>query len=479
MGQLLPHWLTKQASIFPHKIAIELQNGESITFLELKEKSQSFAKKLACVQVKKNTHVGILATNCTDMIIAVYALSYLQAVAVLFNTRLTNTELEYQIEDADVHLLITTAERKNNTFLVNTKSFQEIYACDEQPIVIQREMDMDRPFTMMYTSGTTGEPKAVIHTYGNYWWSATNSALNLGVLHEDKWLATLPMFHIGGLSIFIRSLIYGTTVYLMEKFDDAAIHEAIMTKNVTIISVVTVMLHKLVDRLGADNYPATFRCMLLGGGPAPKALLERAKKRRIPVFQSYGMTETTAQLVALSPADALHKIGSSGKPLLAADVKINEAGQDTVGEIFVKGPMVTNGYYKREAINKHVFQEGWLATGDMGYFDDDGYLYVVDRRKDLIISGGENIYPSEVEQVIARMEGIKEVAIVGKKDEVWGAVPVAFIVVENQVIQPDEVLAFSKKYLAKYKLPKAIYFIEQLPRNASNKIVRGELINRL
>ncbi|MGM8211939.1 o-succinylbenzoate--CoA ligase [Virgibacillus sp. W0430] len=476
MSQAIPHWLDKQAALVPNKIAIEQANREPITFLELKEKSELVARKLAQLNVKKDTHVGILAANRTDIIIAVYALSYLQAVAVLLNTRLAEAELNYQIKDAALHLLIISEEAdRKYANRVQTKTFQDIYTTEEKNVMLKTELNLEQPFTMMYTSGTTGRPKAVIHTYGNYWWSAVNSSLNLGMSHHDKWLVVLPMFHIGGLSIFIRSVIYGTAVYLVEKFDEKVVHEAIMKRNVTIMSVVTVMLQKLMEELGDDHYPNTFRCMLLGGGPAPKVLLERAQAKNIPVFQSYGMTETTAQIAALNPSDALTKLGSSGKPLLSADIKISEPGEDSVGEIFVKGPMVTNGYYNRQLANKNLFKAGWLATGDMGYLDEEGYLYVVDRRKDLIISGGENIYPSEIEQILTRVSGVKEAAVIGKANEVWGEVPVAFIVASNNTISAEKISSFAKKHLAKYKCPKEIHFIEQLPRNASNKLVRTEL----
>ncbi len=174
----------------------------------------------------------------------------------------------------------------------------------------------------------------------------------------------------------------------MEKFDEDMVHHAIMEKQITIVSVVTVMVQRLLERLDSENYPNRLRCFLFGGGPAPKVLLERAKEKGIPVFQSYGMTETTSQIVTLSAGDALDKLGSAGKPLLPAQLKINNPGSDGVGEIVVKGPMVTPGYYKNPEANEKSFKDGWLYTGDLGSVDEQGFLYVVDRRTDLIISGG-------------------------------------------------------------------------------------------
>src|SRR5699024_9822416 len=285
-------------------------------------------------------------------------------------------------------------------------------------------------FTIIYTSGTTGFPKGVVHTYGNHWWSAAGSMLNLGLSKQDKWLAAVPMFHVSGLSILLRRVIYGIPVYMLENYDKQQFHEALMNKGVTVASVVTMMVQALMYQLNDDRYPDTLRCLRLGGGPAPESLLEKAKARQMPVFQSYGMTETSSQIVILSPVKALEKIGSSGKPLFPAQLKIN-APDGQVGEIYVKGPMVTKGYFNNEQATNKALIDGWLATGDLGYTDREGFLYVVDRRKDLIISGGENIYPTEVENVLSSMEGVQEVGVVGKADDKWGQVPVAFAVTEH------------------------------------------------
>ncbi|MFD1040181.1 o-succinylbenzoate--CoA ligase [Virgibacillus byunsanensis] len=478
MSETIPHWLTKQAFLAPNKTAIELENGDTISFLELKERSMRFAKQLAQTGISKGDHVGILSTNNVSMVVAIHSLSYLGAVSVMLNTRLTKQELDYQVRDADVTTVLTSEQFKEINFSIPVKSFFEIEQYLEKPIKLQSVMNLEDTFTIIYTSGTTGFPKGVIHTIGNHWWSSIGSALNLGLDHKDKWLAVLPIFHVGGLSIFIRSVIYGIPVYLVEKFDEKVVHEAILTKGVTIVSVVTVMLHRLGEYLGDNRYPDSFRCMLLGGGPAPKPLLEKAKVQHIPVFQSYGMTETSSQIVTLSPSDALEKLGSSGKPLFPAQLKIDGPKGD-IGEIMVKGAMVTSGYYKNPKATDIAITDGWLSTGDLGFEDKDGFLYVVDRRKDLIISGGENVYPSEIESVLMEMEGINEVGVVGRKDNLWGQVPVAFIVLKDRSVYQDDILVFAEKRLAKYKIPKQIFFVDELPRNASNKLVRAKLENML
>ncbi|PAV27728.1 o-succinylbenzoate--CoA ligase [Virgibacillus profundi] len=483
MHETIPHWLTKQADLAPDKTAIELDNGHCLTFRQLKDQSQSFAKKLAQAGITKGTHVGILAKNEIPMVAAVHALSYLGAVGVLLNIRLTDEEINYQLKDAEVSLVLTSDHLKEGTeyFQAETiQSFSEIAALEESEVSLCNELDLDDTFTIIYTSGTTGFPKGVIHTYGNHWWSAIGSALNLGIHENDKWLVPLPIFHVSGLSTMIKSLIYGMQIFLLEKFDESIVHQAILHKGVTIVSVVTVMVQRLINKLGDNHYPESLRCLLLGGGPAPRPLLEKGKARNIPVFQSYGMTETASQIVTLSPKDALEKIGSAGKPLFPAQLKIEQTSKDDlVGEIHVKGPMVTKGYFKNEAANNKALKTGWLATGDLGYLDDEGFLFVVERRNDLIISGGENIYPSEIESVISGMDQVREVGVVGKKHETWGQVPIAFIVVDSQSISPRDILVYAEKRLAKYKLPKEIYFIDQLPKNASNKLVRTMLLKSL
>ncbi|MCF3943486.1 o-succinylbenzoate--CoA ligase [Oceanobacillus alkalisoli] len=475
MSEIIPHWLSKRANLSPENTALELVDGSNITFLELHKKSVQMANKIAALGVAKGTHLGILSANNLNMVYILHAVSYLGAVGVLLNTRLSDDEINYQLQDAEVSILITDEENSNRQLQVNESySYDEVNKQTEVQTVLQKELNLAQPFTIIYTSGTTGFPKGVVHTYGNHWWSAISSALNLGLEKNDKWLISLPLFHVSGLSTLMKSVMYGMPIYLMKKFDVDLVHDAIMRKEVTIVSVVTLMMQRLMEKLNSESYPRTLRCFLLGGGPAPKILLEKAKDKNIPVFQSYGMTETTSQIATLSAQDALDKIGSAGKPLLPAELEIKNPGIDGVGEIIVKGPMVTEGYYKNEAANEQTLVNGWLHTGDLGYLDDAGYLYVVDRRTDLIISGGENIYPSEIENALVKLPEIEEAGVIGVADETWGEVPVAYVVLNEPVSETDILLNLGKQ-LAKYKLPKEIIFIKEMPRNASNKLVRNKL----
>src|SRR5699024_7397279 len=358
MDGVMPHWLTKRAYLEPEKIAMELESGEKISFLDLKQKSEMFAKQLQTLGVKHGTHVGILSANHPSFIIAIHALSYIGAVAVLLNVRLTREEINFQVNDSNTSLLFTDVvmeqSAKKMSLTIPVQTFSEVETLKPGDLGVRDEIHTAEAFTIIYTSGTTGFPKGVIHTYGNHWWSAIGSVLNLGVDASDKWLATLPFYHVGGLSIFMRSVIYGIPVYVVPKFSEDMVHHAIMHKKVTIASVVPVMLKRLMNRLENDIYPQTFRCMLLGGSAASFSLLKKAKESHVPVFQSYGMTETSSQIVTLSPGVALEKIGSSGKSLFPAQVQIRHQENDGIGEIHVKGPMVTYGYYNRDSENKTV-----------------------------------------------------------------------------------------------------------------------------
>ncbi|MGM8216521.1 o-succinylbenzoate--CoA ligase [Bacillaceae bacterium W0354] len=479
-----PNWLDKRAFLTPDIEAIVLTDGTTYTFQQLQKHAKSFAHYLKENGVKKGDHIGLLSKNSYEMVVTIHALHYIGAVTCLLNTRLKAEELLFQIKDGEMTTIIFHPElsekveqltAKQSIRSMNLSSFPYNLITDEQWL---EEFNLEDLSHIIYTSGTTGKPKGVMLTYGNHWWSATASALNLGLHESDRWLLCLPMFHVGGLSILYRSVIYGMPIHLHEKFDLELVHDDIMNRGVSIVSVVTLMLEQLVERLENEHYPETLRCMLLGGGPAPKHLLENCRDKSIPVFQTYGMTETASQFCTLDGKNMLKKIGSAGKPLFPGQLKIVENGQEcpagTVGDIIVKGPSITKGYWKRPDANMKTLEAGWLKTGDLGYIDEDGFLFVVDRRKDLIISGGENIYPAEIESVLKSIQGIKDAGVVGKNDGKWGQVPVAFVILEEKKTA-SEIISACKNVLANYKVPREIFFTKELPRNASKKLMRHQL----
>jgi O-succinylbenzoic acid--CoA ligase len=487
MPEQIPNWLKKRAFLTPNKPAI-IFGEKTLTFQEVFEQAQSMAGRLAAVSIKNGDFVGVLLKNHLDTVIALYAMQMIGATAVILNNRLTDEELAWQLNDSKSSLLITeeafaekiaALQSKQPHYAIWTK--EQLLKREPAGVSVREEYGLDDLCTIMYTSGTTGHPKGVMQTYGNHWWSAIGSALNLGLSESDRWLCTVPLFHISGYSILIRSVIYGMPIVLHERFNERKVIDDIHMHKVTIMSVVTTMLTRIIKELGAEKLPAYFRCMLLGGGPASLSLLMECAKRNIPVFQSYGMTETASQIVTLSPSDCFDKLGSAGKPLFPAQLKIVDAkGKElppgAEGEIIVKGPNVTRGYLYREEESVEKIKNGWLHTGDIGYVDEAGYLYVLDRRADLIISGGENIYPAEVEGVLLSHSAVADAGVIGVEDEKWGQVPVAFVVAEdNASVTEGELLAYCGKKLAKYKVPKSVIFIDRLPRNAAKKLLRRQL----
>jgi O-succinylbenzoic acid--CoA ligase len=499
---LLPDWLGRCAANQPEHVAVHAGRVQW-SFAELDRQASRLARQLAGVGVGEGSRVALLANNGPAFVAFVHALTRLGAVLVPLNTRLTREELVWQVGDVRAMLLVSDEQHADmaaeigrdlqglHYVVMHDEAGDGEVSLNELPeadVPLRTLIDLDMTQAIMYTSGTTSQPKGTIITYGMQWWNAIGSAINLGHQHDDCWLACLPLFHIGGLAILMRSVIYGISVIVHEKFDALAVNRAIEEEHVTIISVVAVMLRRMLDALDAEKpgagYPAALRCVLLGGGPAPRALLEDCMRRGIPVVQTYGLTESCSQAATLAPADALRKPGSAGRPLLPVQLRIMNDDQPAPagepGEIYLRGPTITPGYAGRPAETARAFHDGWFATGDIGYLDEEGFLYVLDRRADLIISGGENVYPAEVEAALASHPDVIEAGVCGWPDPQWGQVPVAFVHLRaDSSTSADDLLSYAGERLARYKLPRAIYFVEQLPRNASGKLLRRELLSGL
>lgn len=474
---MIPNWLMQRAYLTPHKVALSYQN-ETWTFLQMKEQAMTIAGKLKGKGFESGQRVALLGPSTPEMVFMIHASMLVGLEIVLLNSRLTKKELAWQLSDSAAVAVIVEDELSSliSDTEIRVFNFTEIESSIECQFNVEETWREDRTITIMYTSGTTGFPKGVRQTAGNHTSSSLSSVLNLGLDEKDVWLCVMPLFHISGFSILVRSVIYGMAVRLYEKFDAASVAKEIQTGTVTRMSVVALMLDKVmrIFEAGSERAHPTFKTMLAGGGSVPIDYLKRAQKLHIPVLQTYGMTETSSQTATLSAADAVRKIGSAGKPLFFNQITIKKSNeQDDIGEVMIRGPHVTPGYIGRFE-RQCPLVNGWLPTGDIGYFDEEGYLYIVDRRADLIISGGENIYPAEIENVLMSHSKIREAGVCGRVDAEWGTVPVAFLVTSSTI---DEMTleAFCKEQLARFKVPKAFYFVNELPRNASNKLLRREL----
>ena len=470
-----PNWLSQRSYLSGDRMALSFEEQEW-TFSEINDVALVYAGKLKALGVKADSRVAILAKSNPESIFVMYGCLHLGCEMVMLNERLAKAELAYQIDDSEVDHILAADVLKGKLDSSNRILFSEIESAAPAEFEPQKQWRQDRTISIMYTSGTTGNPKGVRQTAENHFSSAVSSALNIGISPDDVWLCSVPLFHISGFSILMRSLIYGMGVRLYEKFDAERSAEEICSGKVTYMSMVGVTLERILSNMEGASMQASprFKAALAGGGPIPVAYIKRAKECGIPVLQTYGMTETSSQTTTLQSADAERKIGSSGKPLFLYQVKIDGTEKTgETGEILIHGPQVTPGYIGKFKERK-VQDDGWLHTGDVGYLDDEGFLFVVDRRSDLIVSGGENIYPAEIEKVLLAHPAVREAGVCGAASDKWGEVPVAFVVLNKEAVA-DELLAYCRERIASYKVPKQLLFVEELPRNASNKLLRREL----
>jgi O-succinylbenzoic acid--CoA ligase len=494
----LHDWLAHRAATTPARTAL-IVGDQKWSYAELDAEATRMARQLAGLGVRAHDRVGMLLHNGSSAAVLAHAVLRLGATLVPLNVRLGEEELAWQFADSDVSVLVVDGQTAGSTGRARSAApaltvvsvdnvgaailgNSLLGACNEIDVSLHLIHDPSETLAIIYTSGTTGQPKGAMLTVGNFWWSAVGSALNLGTRTDDRWLACMPMFHVGGLSIILRAAIYGITAIVQQGFDADMVNRAIDEERVTIISVVAVMLQRMLDARNDLPYPPSLRCVLLGGGPAPRPLLERCAKLGIPVVQTYGLTETTSQIATLAPEDALRKLGSAGRALYPNELRIaDDAGPGESGEILVRGPVVMAGYSGRPDATEKAVVDGWLHTGDIGTLDAEGYLYVLDRRNDLIISGGENVYPAEVEAALLAHPWVTEVAVVGVPDETWGQRVVAFVRLADLAeidlaTVPDDLRNHCRARLAAYKTPREVRIVsEPLPRTASGKLRRNVL----
>ncbi|AKP67268.1 o-succinylbenzoate--CoA ligase [Companilactobacillus ginsenosidimutans] len=477
----MENWLTKRAALSPNKVALIYQYTD-FTFAELNDTVQLYASKLFNDDIKAGDRVAIFTGNSFNGYIATLAVQQIGAEIVFLNTRLSEDELSFQITDSGAKLVLIDdnldSSQLKNIDVAKTR-MSELLSMDRsdsyQPVA---EFDNDAVTTIMYTSGTSGRPKGVLQTFGNHFYSAFGMSLNLRINDEDSWVMTVPMYHISGFSIMMRSLLYGIPVYLIDKFDVDYINKILINERASIISLVPTMLKRCLNDLKpGQNFNSNFRCVFLGGGPIDNWTLLRCQMLEIPVIQSYGMTETCSNVVALNFEDAQRKVGSSGQALFPVQLRIAESDADGIGDIEIKAPNVAKGYLNQpELFAAKMTSDGFYKTGDLGHLDEENFLYINGRKDDMIISGGENIYPEEVENVYAKIDGLESIALVGVPNDDWGQVPVAYITVDSDAfLNGPDLIEYGRNRLAHYKVPREFRLIEAMPLTASGKILRRKL----
>ncbi len=488
---------------------ILFEEDKKITHEELKHNIDSFAKYLELIGIRKGDHVAILLTNSKEFIISLLSVSKLGGVAVPINTFLKKQEIEYILQNSDSKLLITqTKFSEEISDVLNNTDIEKIIWVDNYPNLDEKNLsfeegltiedyehikpqgELDDPFVIIYTSGTTGKPKGVVLSYKNIFSNILNIKKLGMITHKDRFITYLPMFHTFTLTVTVLLPLYTASPMVIIKsiLPFSNIIKQTLLKRVTIF----IGVPEVFNALSKAKLPWYFmwfhkiRYFISGGAPLSKATLERMRNKfkRSPLLEGYGLSECSPVVAVNRPEK--QKDLSVGPPLPDYEVKIvdselMEVERGEIGEIIVKGDCVMKGYYKNKEATQQVIINGWLLTGDLGYLDEEGYLYVVDRLKDLIISKGINIYPREIEEILNLHPDIEESAVVGKKDENHGEIPVAFLKLKEGVenIDESEIKKYLKEHLANYKIPKNIYVLEDFPRNATGKILKRKLRERL
>ncbi|MFV2062182.1 MAG: o-succinylbenzoate--CoA ligase [Chloroflexota bacterium] len=494
MSRLVADWLDVHARSQPDLEAVH-DVGTSWSFAQLHVASGALAEALAAEGIMRGDRIATLLEDDAAAVSLIHAVRRLGAVLVPLNRRSEAAELGYQLVAAGAGLLVHD-ERHQTLSLAAAKVAAADVAAQAQDVAqgsatvalvtmgrlqgcaaeangheSRAQLDLDAPATILFTSGTTARPKAVVLTHGNHVASADAWAILLRPRASDRWLVCLPLFHVAGQAMVTRASRWGVPLEVHDRFDAAAVDAAIEA-GVSHLSLVPALLAQLIAVRAARPTPPTLRAILLGGGPLPTSLLAGAAALGLPVITTYGMTETASGLAAGGAVILPHAAPGALRPLSGAQLQV----QPDSSEILVRGPMVFDRYLHDEADSSAIQREGWFATGDIGHLDADGLLHVSNRRADLVISGGENISPAEVEAVLTAHPGISEAAVLGRADRRWGEVPVAVIVVAPGAMVSDATLAaHCRERLARFKVPVAFHRRRTLPRNAAGKILRSEL----
>ncbi|PQL12821.1 o-succinylbenzoate--CoA ligase [Veillonella rogosae JCM 15642] len=455
-------WLRYGAEHYPNRICIN-----EYTYNDIYRGVVHVARKLEPLQASR---IAILSDNSVMMAIYVLATMLVHKELLLLNVHLKPKEIENQLAQLDVTTVLHSVERReqlpNSISTIVFESLERILSDEEADDTFDWTFEDRDIAVIMNTSATTGQFKSVPLRWGQIRAHVQASKEVLGKTEQDNWLMVLPLFHVSGLSILLRSLYNGTAVTILPKYDKTQVLKLIESENINMMSLVPTILTQLEPSIIHHN----LRVILLGGEFIPMALIDACEKKSLPIYKTYGMTETFSQSVTFSVLDYPHKRDSVGKPLPGMQVRIDKPDADGVGEIHLTGPMVMTGYIDKEPI------DGDLNTDDIGYVDEDGFVYILNRRKDLIISGGENIYPKELEDLVYTLPSVKECAVVPVPDPKWGQVPALFVAFhDGESMTADEIVSFMTKSLAKYKVPKYVKILPALPRNGTGKIVRNEL----
>ena len=467
----------RNARLYPDKPAF-VMGSRTVTFAEHHARATALAADLAARGVPPGGRIAVLARNCLEYLDVYAAAETYGYVVAPLNFRLTREELAGIVAGLDPHVLLyqeafadVAPDAPLRLTLNHPKGGLTPLSLNPQggqtPL---RDVEGSDVVYLMSTSGTTGTPRAAMLTRDGQWGNALGLALEQRLSPEDVHLATMPLYHVGGRALVLSHTLRGCTVHLHDAFDADAVAADIERHRITTTQVVPTMIAWLLDAQPRDL--SSLRLIWYASAPMPVELLRRGLERFGPIFiQGYGQTESGPLATVLTPAEhdpGAEHLASAGRAVPGVEVRIED------GEILIRSPFNMTGYWRNPELSAETLKDGWLHTGDLGRLDERGYLYIVDRKKDLIISGGENIYPREVEEVLYAHPGVREAAVIGVPDEVWGE-SVKAVVVPVGDLAPDELIAFCRTRLARYKCPKAVELRAELPKTPSGKVLKREL----
>jgi fatty-acyl-CoA synthase len=479
----LGRWIRDRARTTPERVAIDC-GGVETTYAALDERSDLLAAGLLDAGLVRGDRVATLTGTSTEHVVVFFACAKAGLILMPLNTRLAPPELAYQLADAEPALLLASPEHAGTASELHgrTAGLEELAAESDHLARAEAALD-DDGVLLVYTSGTTGKPKGALLTHANCFWTNLSFDRVAGISGEDTVLQVLPQFHVGGWNVQpLLAWWKGATVVLEPAFEPGRALALIAEKHVTTMMGVPATYLFMSQEPGFDAAELwSLRRAVVGGAPMPEALLETWHDRGVEIVQGYGLTEAAPNVLCLPPEDATRKRGFAGKPYPHVDVALRdpESGELVAGaaegELVVKGPNVFAGYWRNPEATADAFADGWLLTGDVAARDEEGYYRIVGRTKDMVISGGENVYPAEIENVLHEHAAVKEAAVVGVPDERWGEACLAFVVSARETTQ-EELLEHCRARLARYKVPKGVRFVESLPRNALDKVVKSELL---
>lgn len=471
-------WLERAARVWPHTIACEAGDGR-VDFAGLRDHARRLAASMQAAGIRRGDRVAALMAPGTEFLALLHAAQIGGWALVPPNPRLRRDELRRLLDHAAPALLLHDAAHAAAADaavgLCRIRDIRALPPAGPRPGDAVAA-DPEAVVALVCTSGTTGAPKAVELTSAAFEAGAAASLQRLGVAADDRWLAAMPMCHVGGLSIAVRAALAGMTIVQHDGFDAARVDRSLRHDGIAFVSLVPTMLARVLDAGGDTPYPASLKAVVLGGGRLPPALVARAARIGLPLVATYGMTETAAMVTTSLPGDAVRHPGSAGHPLDGVAVRIDAPGADGVGEIVVRGAQVCRGYFRDAARTARTLRDGWLHSGDLGRIDADGRLWVEVRRTDLIVTGGENVIPEEVEEVLAAHPDVAEAAVYGEADDEWGQQVVAAVVPRRDgAVEPEALRAWCRERLAGFKVPRRVRLAAELPRTASGKVIRALL----